>query len=54
MFDEFQIDLTHWNLKKNGRRFADNIFKCISFDENLCILIQQVFFLGVKMMNNQH
>ena len=26
-------------LKQNGRRFADDVFKCIFVNENVCILI---------------
>ena len=26
--------------EQNGRHFTENIFKCISLNENICILIQ--------------
>ena len=40
-----QRDSTHFNLntlrlKQNGRRFADDVFKCIFLNENVCILIK--------------
>ena len=30
--------LTHWGPRQNGRHFADDIFKCIFFNENFLIL----------------
>ena len=32
--------LTHWGWGKNGRQFADNIFKCIFLNENVWISIE--------------
>ena len=34
------VPSTHLPLEKNGRHFADSIFKCILFNELFCILIQ--------------
>ena len=33
--------LTYWGPDKlDGRHFADDIFKCISFIKNVCVLIK--------------
>ena len=35
-----QWSLTHWGQDRNGRHFADSLFKHISLDESCCISIQ--------------
>ena len=38
--DLFLVELTNLSPEQNGHHFADDIFKCIFMNENLCILIQ--------------
>ena len=37
--NDIQQSLTHWGRNKNGRHFADDIFKCILLNENVWIMI---------------
>ena len=51
-----QKRLTNFNklqLRQNGHNFADNIFKCICFTENLCILIKiSLKFIPKSLIDN--
>ena len=45
-------DLTHWGRDKNGRNFADDIFKCILLNENAWIPIKISQFVHQCPINN--
>ena len=41
-------------LEQSGCRFADDIFKCIFFDENICILIEISLKFVLKSRTDSH